>query len=42
MATFAVEPDEGRALRIGQGILEGDAAAGSAQELAHHLQLMNH
>ena len=28
--------------RSGQGILEGDAAAGSAQELAHDLQLVNH
>ncbi len=42
MTAFAVELDEGRASSVGQGILEGDAAADSAQELAHHLQLVNH
>src|SRR5260370_24741672 len=42
VAAFAVEPDEGRASSVGQGILEGEAAAGSAQKLAHHLHLVNH
>src|ERR1700759_1606621 len=35
VAAFAVEPDEGGASRVRQGILEGDAASGSAQEVTH-------
>ena len=42
VTSFAIEPDEGRASSVGQGILEGDAATGSAKELAHDLQLVNH
>src|ERR1700719_1692085 len=31
VASFAIEPDEGRASSVGQGILEGDATTGSAK-----------